>query len=157
MANFIIRPAQIDDLPIVLHFIRQLAEIEQFPDPVSVSAERLQQHLFGAQAVAEALLIETAEQVIGFVIYYMTFASTTGTPGLHIDDLFVLPTMQGQGLGKRIMQHLAQLARERSCTRIEWWALRSNLSAHMFYQQLGAELKDDLLIYRFDGEKLRNF
>ena len=157
MSNAIIRPAQAVDVPVLLRFIQQLAELEQFPEPLTVNQERLQQHLFGARPVAEALLIESELQPIGYVIYYMNFASSTGSPGLHIDDLFILPAAQGQGLGKQIMKHVAQLARERACTRIEWWALRTNLSAQQFYRQLGAEQKNELLVYRLDGERLRNF
>lgn len=157
MPQMMIRPAHNDDIPVLLQLIRQLADSEHFPDPVTVNAERLQQHLFGNKAVAEALLIEMHERVIGYAIFYMTFASSTGTPGLHLDDLFVLPAAQGQGIGKRIMQHITQLARERGCTRVEWWTLRHNIQAQEFYQQMGADHKTDLMIYRLDGEKLRNF
>jgi ribosomal protein S18 acetylase RimI-like enzyme len=147
-----IRPATIADLPLLLDFIRELAEFEAFPHSLTVADETLRDSLFGPRPAAEALIGEVAGEPAAFAVFYESFATTTGRRGLHLDDLFVRPAYQGAGHGKALMSHIAGIALERRCARFEWWSLRSNAAAQRFYQAIGARRMDELVVHRLQGE-----
>lgn len=149
-----IRPAAIDDVTLLLNFIRELAAVEAFPHPVTVREQDLRDSLFGARPAAEALIGEVDGEPAAFAVFCESFATTTGRRGLHLDDLFVRPRFQGAGFGKALMSHLAGIALERRCARFEWWSLRSNEAAHRFYDGIGARQMDELIVHRLQGEEL---
>jgi len=136
------------DTPLILSLIKELAEVEKFPFDVTVTETDLKASLFGEQPAAEVIISYLEKEPVGFAVYYQTFATTTGRPGLHLDDLYVRPQFQGNGFGKRILAHLARLARDRGCARFEWWALEWNEKAIRFYESIGARNMQELRIFR---------
>lgn len=156
MTDLSIRAALRSDIPILLEMIHELAVTEDFPFPVTVTEAALADSLFGANPAAEALLAFSAGRLAGFVVFYQTFATTTGRRGLHLDDLFVRSEFQGRGYGRVLLSHLAQIARDRGCARFEWWALRTNANAIRFFQHVGARPMDELVIFRTTGDKLES-
>jgi GNAT superfamily N-acetyltransferase len=154
VSDLLIRAADPADTHLLLRLIGELAEAEAFPFPVTVSADDLQDSLFGPHPAAEAVIAYSAERPAGFAVFYETFATTTGRRGLHLDDLFVRPEFQGVGYGKALVTHLAGIARDRGCARFEWWALATNVPAIEFFSRLGARRMDELVIFRTQGETL---
>jgi len=147
-------PACAEDAPLLLELIGELALAEKFPDELTVSEEDLVQHLFGEEPAAEALLGYLGPEPVSFAVFYSTFATSTGKPGLHLDDLYVRPKAQGKGVGRKMLCHLAGLARERGCARFEWWALEWNEEAIAFYEKVGARDLGHLRVFRLAGEAL---
>lgn len=155
MTELHLRPATPADVELLLSFIRELAAFEDFPLPVTATADDLRTNLFGPAPAAQALFGEVDGRPVAFAVFYETFATTTGRRGLHLDDLFVRPAFQGQGHGRAILRHLAALAVARGCARFEWWALRTNDPAIRFYQSLGARRMEELIVFRTQGDALR--
>lgn len=155
MNNIEIRPATVSDVPQILTLIKELAEIEEFPFEVTVTAEDLKKNLFGKQPAAESLLVYVADNLAGFAVFYQTFATTTGQPGLHLDDLYVRSEFQGKGVGTKMLSHLASIAKQRNCARFEWWVLESNVQAINFYEKIGAQELEELKIYRLQENDIR--
>ena len=151
-----IRTAVVSDVPLILSLIKELAEIEKFPFEITVTERDLEKSLFGTSPAAEVLIFELGEDTAGFAVFYQTFATTTGRPGLHLDDLYVRPQFQGSGIGKKILGHIASLARDRGCSRFEWWALETNEKAIGFYQSVGARKMDELRIFRLQEEDIKD-
>jgi GNAT superfamily N-acetyltransferase len=149
-----IRSAEASDIPLLIRLTRELAEVEKFPYPVTVSDDALRESLFGQRPAAEAVLGFVGAEPVGFAVFYQTFATTTGRPGLHLDDLFVRPAFQGRGYGKALLGHVAAVARGRGCARFEWWALRWNEQALGFYQAIGARRLEEIVVHRAEGETL---
>ena len=149
-----IRIATKRDSALVLHYIKALAIAEDFPFAVAVTLYDLENNLFTNTATAHALLFYQHNKPCGFAVYYYSFSTTTGKRGLHLDDLYIEPEYQGQGIGKTVLVHLAQLAIEQDCARFEWWALKSNDSAIKFYQKIGAQNLDEISIFRLDAAKI---
>lgn len=143
-----------DSVPLLLEFIRELAEAEEFPDEVTVTPDNLRESLFGDRPAAEAIMGYLDDEPVAFAVFYHTFATTTGKRGLHLDDLFVRPHAQGRGIGRTMLGYLAGLARERGCARFEWWTLAWNERAIAFYEDLGAQRLDHLGVFRLTGGAL---
>jgi GNAT superfamily N-acetyltransferase len=154
MADLDIRRAEPADLQSLLDLIHELAAAEEFPFPITVTANNLADSLFGPQPAAEAVLAFAGQQLAGFAVFYQTFATTTGKRGLHLDDLFIRPEFQGCGYGRVLLHHLAQIAQKRGCARFEWWALKTNTNAIKFFQHVGARAMDELVIFRTNGSDL---
>jgi GNAT superfamily N-acetyltransferase len=144
------------DTPLILSLIKELAEVEKFPFDLTVTETDLKTSLFGEQPAAEVIIGYLDEEPVGFAVYYQTFATTTGRSGLHLDDLYVRPQFQGNGFGKRILGHLARLARNRGCARFEWWALEWNEKAIRFYKSIGARNMRELRIFRLGPENIQS-
>lgn len=149
-----IRQAVIDDVPVLLELVHELAIYEREPDAVEATAAMLSDALFGTSPVASCHVAEIDGQVVGFALWYVTFSTWTGRPGLWLEDLFVRPTARGTGLGKALLQQLARVCVERGWTRFEWWVLDWNAPAIGFYRSLGAEPQDDWTTFRVDGAAL---
>ena len=149
-----VRQAVIDDVPVLLELVRELAIYEREPDAVEATAAMLSDALFGTSPVASCHVAEIDGQVVGFALWYVTFSTWTGRPGLWLEDLFVRPTARGTGLGKALLQQLARVCVERGWTRFEWWVLDWNAPAIGFYRSLGAEPQDDWTTFRVDGAAL---
>ncbi len=134
-----------------------LAEYERAPDAVTGSPELLGEALFGEKPTAEAAIAERDGQRIGFALFHGTFSTWECLPGIWLEDLFVMPEHRRGGAGEALLRHVAQIAVERGCTRLEWVALDWNDPALSFYEKLGAEVLDDWLQHRLDGARLRAF
>lgn len=153
-ASLRIVPATEHDVPLILEFIRELAIFEQALDRVEATEERLRKTLFGAAPAASCVLAYQGERPVACAVFYFTYSTFAGLPGLFLEDLIVKPDVRSQGVGRALLRHLAQLAKEKGCWRIEWAVLHWNQSAIRFYQGLGAVLMDEWAVYRLSGDSL---
>jgi GNAT superfamily N-acetyltransferase len=149
-----IRPAKQSDAPLVLEFIRKLAEYGDISSEATVTESDVRAALFGERPVAEAVLAHVGSEPAGFAVYSFTFSSFMGKPGIFVEDLFVEHQFRGQGVGKALLLTLARLGRERGCGRLEWSVLNWNEQAMEFYQELGAVPMDEWTTFRLTGEAL---
>jgi GNAT superfamily N-acetyltransferase len=149
-----IRPAEPGDVAVLHRFVVELAEAEQFPGEVTAGPEDLARALFGPDAAAEAVLASLDGQPVGFALYYPTYSTTLGRPGLHLEDLYVGAEHRGAGVGLALLAHLADLALQRGGARLEWWVLRTNEPALRFYRRLQARGVDEIEVMRLDGKPL---
>ena len=151
-----IRLAEPADVPVLLQLVRELAEYEREPDAVETTEDMLAAALFGPDAVASChVALDGDGAVVGFALWYVTFSTWKGRPGLWLEDLFVRPAGRGSGLGKALLQTLAAVCVERGYTRFEWWVLDWNEPAQGFYRSLGARPEDEWTVWRVDGDALR--
>ena len=146
--NFTIRPAAVADVPIILELIRALATYERAPNEVTATEERLVDILYGEKPAAEVLLAFENGTPIGFAVYFHNFSTWLARPGLYLEDLFVMPEHRGKGYGRALLIHLAKIARDRGCGRMEWAVLDWNEPAIEFYKKLGARPLDEWRIFR---------
>lgn len=149
-----IRSAQPADVPVIANLIRKLAIFERLEDQVVLTDELLQAGLFGPRPYAEAVIAEEDRQPIGFALFFHTFSTFLARPGLYLEDLFVLADHRGRGVGRALLAHLAHLAIERGCGRLEWAVLDWNREAIRFYERLGARPNSEWTVYRLTGEAL---
>jgi GNAT superfamily N-acetyltransferase len=149
-----IRPAEPSDVPVVAELIWQLARFEKLEDQVVLTEELLAAGLFGPRPYAEAIIADDDGEPIGFALFFHSFSTFLARPGLYLEDLFVLPTHRGRGVGRALLSHLARLAVERGCGRMEWAVLNWNKDAIRFYERLGAQPNSEWAVYRLDGEAL---
>jgi GNAT superfamily N-acetyltransferase len=150
--NFEIRPARVEDVPVILGLIRELATYERAPDEVTATEEQLVDVLFGEKRVAEVLLAFEGKSPVGFAVFFHNFSTWLGRPGLYLEDLFVKPDKRGKGYGRALLVDLAKIARERVCGRMEWAVLNWNEPAIKFYRALGAKPLDQWTVYRLTGD-----
>ena len=150
-----IRPATPADLPLIAQLIRDLADYEKLLHEVRFDEAVLEQKLFGARPYAEVVIGEIDGTPQGFALFFHNFSTFEGKPGIYLEDLFVRPDARGSGLGKALLSHLAMLAVERDCARLEWSVLDWNSPAIGFYQKLGARLMDEWTVMRVDGTALQ--
>lgn len=151
-----IRGATIEDVPEILRLIRGLAEYEKLEHEVVASEDKLRRSLFGARPAAEAVLGCLEGRAVGFAVFFHNYSTFRACPGLYLEDLFVEPAHRGSGYGKALLLHLARLAVERGCERMEWSVLDWNQPAIGFYRSLGANVMDDWRICRLTGEALKD-
>ena len=149
-----IRPANAADLPLIATLIRELADYEKLAHEVRFDEAVLGDRLFGARPYAEVVIGEVDGMAQGFALFFHNFSTFEGKPGIYLEDLFVRPAARGCGLGKALLTHLAGLAVERDCARLEWWVLDWNAPAIGFYQKLGARPMDEWTVMRVDGAAL---
>ena len=143
-----IRDATISDVPIILHLIRDLATYERAPNDVVATEQGLREVLFGPDPSAKVVLIFEGEEAIGFAVYFFNFSTWLGRPGLYLEDLFVKPETRGRGYGRALLVHLAKIARDHGCGRMEWAVLDWNEPAIQFYRKLGATPLEDWTVFR---------
>ena len=153
MAELSFRFAVREDTPLILSFIRALAEYEKMADQVVAKEELLAEQLFD-RGGAEVLFALEDGQEVGFALFFHNFSTFLGRAGLYLEDLYVLPEHRGKGYGKALLQRLARIARERGCGRMEWWCLDWNKPSIDFYLSLGAEPMRDWTVYRLSGRTL---
>ena len=149
-----IRPATVDDVPVILAFIRELAEYEKLSVEVVATEDLLRETLFGSKAGAEVLIASLDDQSAGFALFFHNFSTFLGLPGIYLEDLFVRPEFRGSGLGRSLLAYLARLTTERRCGRLEWSVLDWNKPAIGFYKKLGADVMSDWTVYRLTGDAL---
>ncbi|MDR2741779.1 MAG: GNAT family N-acetyltransferase [Treponema sp.] len=150
----VLRYAEEKDAPLVLEFVRALAEYEHLLDQVRATEDGLKQYLF-ADKTAEVIICEYRGVPAGYSLYFHNFSSFEGRPGIYIEDLFVKPEFRGKGLGKRLLAFIAGRAVERNCVRLEWACLNWNEPSIAFYISNGARPLSEWTTYRVTGEKLR--
>jgi GNAT superfamily N-acetyltransferase len=146
--DFGIRPARVEDVPIILKLIRDLATYERAPDEVTATEEQLVDVLFGERPAAEVLLAFEGQSPVGFAVYFYNFSTWLGRAGLYLEDLFVKPDKRGKGYGRALLVALANIARERECGRMEWAVLDWNEPAIKFYRVLGAKPMHEWTVFR---------
>jgi GNAT superfamily N-acetyltransferase len=149
-----IRPATQADLPLIAQLIRDLADYEKLAHEVRFDPAVLGAKLFGPRPYAEVAIGEIGGVAQGFALFFHNFSTFEGRPGIYLEDLFVRPVARGSGLGKALLAHLAALALERDCARLEWSVLDWNAPAIGFYRKLGARLMDEWTVMRVDGPAL---
>jgi len=155
--RLVIRPARRDDVPVIVRFIEALAAYERLSHEVVADEAMLDRALFGARPAAEAVIAEWDGVAAGFSLFFPTFSTFVGRPGIYVEDLFVVPEMRGRGIGKALLRHVAQLAVERGCGRLEWSVLDWNRPAIDFYEHAGARALAEWTMYRLAGEPLARF
>jgi GNAT superfamily N-acetyltransferase len=153
--QFRISPASEADVPLVLRMITALAEYEKLAHDVVATEAGLREALFGVRPCAEVVIGYVGAEPVGFALFFHNFSTFRGARGLYLEDLFVNPSWRGRGFGRRLLAHLARIAVERGCHRMEWSVLDWNESAIEFYRRAGARLLDDWRIFRLTGGPLR--
>ena len=152
--GFTIRKAKEEDVPVILIFIKALAEYEKLSHEVVATEMDLRRHLFGENRVAEVLIGYEDSLPVGFALFFHNFSTFLGKPGIYLEDLFVLEEHRGKGYGTRLLASLAVLALERDCGRLEWAVLDWNEPSIEFYKSLGARIMDEWIVNRMNGEPL---
>lgn len=149
------RSAQPSDAPVIIELVRALAEYEREPDAVKICEQDVLRYGFGSDAVFSCVLAEWDGIVAGFALYFSTFSTWEGKPGLYLEDLFVKPEYRGKGIGKALMVKLAQIAVEKGYTRFQWQVLDWNTPSIEFYEAIGAVHMKEWYTYRISGEALQ--
>jgi GNAT superfamily N-acetyltransferase len=149
-----LRSAAPEDVPAIARLIRGLAEYERLGHEVVFREEDLRESLFGSRRYAEVVLAEEDGETVGFALFFHTFSTFLGKPGLYLEDLFVLPQHRGKGHGEALLRHLAKLTLDRGCGRFEWSVLDWNADAIRFYERIGAMAVTGWTRYRLTGEAL---
>ncbi|HEY8182441.1 MAG TPA: GNAT family N-acetyltransferase [Thermoanaerobaculia bacterium] len=154
MAGVQIRSATEADVPLILQFIRDLAIYEKLEHKVIATEETVRRTLFGNPRFAEVVFAEVDGKEVGFALFFHNYSTFLGQPGIYLEDLFVKPESRGHGIGKALLAHLAKLAKERGCGRLEWAVLDWNTPSINFYKSLGAVPLSDWIVFRLTGEAL---
>jgi len=141
-------PAIRSDVPIILALIRELAEYERLAHEVVATEEILAETLFGEHHYAEVILAYYDDKPIGYALFFHSYSTFLGRPGLYLEDLYVRPSLRGKGIGKALLATLARIALDRECGRLEWAVLNWNEPAIGFYKSLGAKPMDSWTVYR---------
>ena len=148
------RSAVREDTPLILRFIRELAEYEKMLDEVVADEETLAEQLFDKQKAEVIFALENGQE-IGFALFFHNFSTFLGRAGIYLEDLYVEPEHRGKGVGKALLKRLAAIAVERGCGRLEWWCLNWNRPSIDFYLSLGAQPMSDWTVYRITGDTLK--
>ena len=149
-----IRPGRLEDVPLIAELIRALARYEKLESEVVMTEEKLTDSLFGERTYAETLIAEEDGEPIGFALFFHNYSTFLAQPGIYLEDLFVKPERRGGGVGRALLQRLAQLAVDRGCGRLEWSVLDWNVDAIHFYERLGAKPNAEWTVYRLAGDAL---
>jgi len=149
-----IDPATPADVPLMLDLVRELAEYEKQPEAVKATPEELHRALFGERPAAEAVIARWDGQPAGWALWFQSFSTWTGRPGLWLEDLYVRPVYRRRGVGRALLVYLARVCRERGYGRFEWAVLDWNTLAIDFYRSLGAEAMSEWTTYRLSGGAL---
>ena len=154
MDNINIELARVEDVPLILSFIKELAEYEKLLHEVTATEEILEETLFSDNSNAEVIIAHYDNQPVGFALFFHNFSTFLGKPGIYLEDLYVRPEFRGKGIGKKLLQYLAQQTIERKCGRLEWWVLDWNKPAIDFYRSIGAVAMDEWTVQRVTGDAL---
>jgi GNAT superfamily N-acetyltransferase len=152
-----IRSATEDDLAHILAFIRGLAEYEKLAHQCVATEESLRRTLFGERAFAEVIIARLDDVPVGFALFFHNYSTFLAKPGIYLEDVFVLPAHRGAGVGKALLKHVAKIARERECGRLEWSVLDWNEPSIEFYKKIGATVMPDWRICRMTEAQIAKF
>jgi GNAT superfamily N-acetyltransferase len=152
-----VRAAVEDDTPTLLRLIYDFAAYEGRPDICVVTEPALRNAFFGPRPLSQAILAEDDGEIVGYALVFLYFSPYPGVPSLFMEHLYVVPDRRGQGIGRTLLRHVARIAFERGADRLEWGVLKANHSGIRFYARLGAELLDDFMACRLEGDALRRF
>lgn len=155
MDQFKIRPAVREDIPVILGFIKELAEYEKLSDQVVATADILTEWMF-IKEKAEAVIGEVGGEPVGYALFFHNFSTFEGRAGIYLEDLYVRPSSRRNGYGKAFFKYLADLCIERGCARLEWACLDWNKSSIDFYLSMGAVPMSDWTVYRLTEKELKN-
>ncbi|MCZ6536561.1 MAG: GNAT family N-acetyltransferase [Gammaproteobacteria bacterium] len=160
VGRFRVRAAERDDAPLILTFIKELADYEKLGDCVSATEEKLVASLFADEACAEVLIAEAvvddgAMEAAGFALYFHNYSTFLGQPGIFLEDLFVRSRFRGLGIGIGLLRELAKKTIERNCGRLDWMVLDWNEPTIDFYRSIGARRVDGFVPYRLTGDALQ--
>ncbi|MDF1814802.1 MAG: GNAT family N-acetyltransferase [Verrucomicrobiales bacterium] len=148
-----IRPATKGDIPQILEMVRELAVFENLEPALVATVEDYEASLFGSNRAAEALIAELSDGTpVGYAIFFTTFSTFIGRPGIWLEDIYVRQEYRGNGSGKLLLKEVAKIARDRNAGRYEWCVLDWNQNAIDFYDRAGAEILDEWRIVRMEGE-----
>jgi GNAT superfamily N-acetyltransferase len=142
------------DIPLILELIRALAEYEQLPDAVVATENDLRDSLFGEYRSAEVAIARVNGQAVAFAVWFYSYSTFLGRPGLYLEDLFVRPEWRRRGIGRALLKYLAGLAVARRCGRMEWAVLDWNQQAIRFYRGLGARPMGEWTVFRLGGDAI---
>ena len=151
-----IAPAEEKDVPLILSFIRGIAEYERLSHEVVADEALLRESLFGEKPGAEVLIAHYEGEPAGFAIFFHNYSTFLARSGLYLEDIFVWPRFRRSGIGRALLQRVAQIAVERGCGRMEWAVLDWNQPAIEFYKGLGAVPLEEWTVFRLTGEALRS-
>ena len=155
MAEIRIRPATPDDVPLILTFIHELATYEKLAHEAVASHDDMHAALFGERPVIEAVIASVDGEPVGYALFFPNFSTFLGKPGLYLEDLYVRPAARGAGAGRKLLEHLAQIAVERGWGRFEWAVLDWNEPSIAFYKRMGAKAMDEWTVFRITGQALQ--
>jgi GNAT superfamily N-acetyltransferase len=153
----VIRAATRADIPVLVELIGELAEYERARGEVEIDDMMLDRALFGPEPSAFARVAMADDLIVGMALYYRSFSTWTGRPGIYLEDLYVRPAHRGLGVGRALLASLARLSLDEGCRRLEWSVLDWNEPAIAFYQSIGAVATDEWTRYRLDGSALEDF
>jgi GNAT superfamily N-acetyltransferase len=151
--KLVIRNAGEKDIPLILTFIKELAEYEKLSHQVKVTEEMLKESLFGQRHFVEVLIAEYDDEPAGQALFFHNFSTFVGRPGIYLEDLYVRPHLRKNGIGKALLQSLVNLAKERKCGRVEWAVLDWNKPSINFYKSIGASPLNEWIIFRLTEDK----
>lgn len=154
MTDIRIQPATEADTPLMLTLIKALAEYERLEHEVVATEEMIRESFFGERPHASAVIARIGGDAVGFAIWFSTYSTFLSKPGIYLEDLFVLPAWRGKGVGRELLGHLARIAVDRGCGRIEWSVLNWNEQAIRFYRGIGARPMDEWTVYRMTGDAI---
>lgn len=157
MINIVIRPAVINDCQSILHFITELAIYENAEHEVLATEQSIKESIFPEKSHVHALICEHQGQAIGIAIYFYNYSTWLAQPGLYLEDLYISQAFRGQGTGKKLLQHLANIALDNFCGRFEWSCLDWNKPSRDFYEAVGAVAQSEWVGYRLSGQALSDF
>ena len=150
-----IRPAQQDEVGIVLQLIHDLALYEKAPDEVEATEKELLETIFVDNPRVFCDVVDVDGEIAGMAIWFLNYSTWQGKHGIYLEDLFIKPEFRGKGYGKALLQHLAKVCDERGYGRFQWWVLDWNSPAIEFYKSLGAVAMDEWTVYRVSGGPLK--
>ena len=148
-----IRKADINDVPLILSLIREIADYEKLSHEVTATEKDIRENLFGDVNYAEVLIAEYENEPVGYALFFYNFSTFTGRPGIYLEDLFIRPKYRGKGIGKTLLLQLLEIAKNKNCGRVEWCVLDWNEPAINFYKNLGAVPMDGWSIFRVTEDK----
>jgi GNAT superfamily N-acetyltransferase len=155
MPQIQIRPATPQDVPLILTFIRELAEYERLAHEVVATDRDMRAALFGERPIIEAVIASLDAELVGYALFFPTFSTFLGKPGLYLEDLYVRPAARGFGVGRNLLEYLARITVERGWGRLEWSVLDWNAPSIAFYKKMGATAMDEWTIFRLTGLALQ--
>jgi GNAT superfamily N-acetyltransferase len=153
--HILLRFAEEDDVPLILEFIKGLAEYENLLDQVSATEENIRRYVFREKTV-ETLLAEYDGAPAGFALFFHNFSTFLGRPGIFIEDIFVKPEFRGEGIGKALLSFIARIGLERNIGRLEWNCLEWNEPSKNFYKSQGARQMREWTMFRIAGDTIRS-